>query len=179
MTGGSLFGRQLTPPTDGDIAALTAELGRPPRGVRAVAYRCAHDVPAVVQTAPRLPDGSPFPTLYYSCCSALNSALGRMEGEGVMAGMTDRLADDPELAAHYLAAHEAYLAERDALEDLGIAVTAGGMPTRVKCLHVLVAHALAAGPGVNPLGDEAIALLPRYFRGPACVPADGRFGAAG
>jgi hypothetical protein len=179
MTDGPVFGRQLTPPTDVDIAALTTELGRPPRGLRAVAYRCAHDVPAVVQTAPRLPDGSPFPTLYYLCCSTLNSAVGRMEGEGVMAGMTDRLADDPELAAGHLAAHEAYLAERNALEDLGIAVTAGGMPTRVKCLHVLVAHALAAGPGVNPLGDEAIALLPRYYRGVPCVPADRPFGAAG
>ncbi|WP_111767634.1 DUF501 domain-containing protein [Nakamurella deserti] len=171
MTGTSVFGRQLTPPTDADIAALTAELGRPPRGLRAVAYRCAHDVPAVVQTAPRLPDGSPFPTLYYLCCSVLNSTVGRMEGEGVMAGMTDRLADDPELAVGYRAAHDAYLAERNALEDLGIEVTAGGMPTRVKCLHVLVAHALAAGPGVNPLGDEAIALLPQYSRGTPCVPA--------
>jgi hypothetical protein len=165
------LGRQLTPPSDADIAALTAELGRPPRGLRAVAYRCGHGIPAVVQTAPRLPDGSPFPTLYYLCCSVLNSAVGRMEGEGVMAGMTQRLAEEPELAAGYLAAHEAYLAERNALEDLGIAVTAGGMPTRVKCLHVLVAHALAAGPGVNPLGDEAIALLPRYSRGTPCVPA--------
>ena len=171
MTGATVFGRQLTPPTEGDIAALTTELGRPPRGLRAVAYRCAHDVPAVVQTAPRLPDGSPFPTLYYLCCSTLNSTIGRMEGEGVMAGMTERIAEDPELAADFLAAHEAYLAERNALGDLGITVTAGGMPTRVKCLHVLVAHALAAGPGVNPLGDEAIALLPRYSRGTPCVPA--------
>ena len=36
-------------------------------------------------------------------------------------------------------------------------VSAGGMPDRVKCLHALVGHALAAGPGVNPLGDEAVA----------------------
>lgn len=178
MTGATTFGRVLLPPTDADVAALTVELGRPPRGLRAVAYRCAHDVPAVVQTAPRLPDGSPFPTLYYLCCSTLNSTVGRMEGEGVMAGMTDRLAAEPDLAARYLAAHQAYLAERNAIEDLGIAVTAGGMPTRVKCLHVLVAHALAAGPGVNPLGDEAIALLPRYSRGVPCVPADTAAGAA-
>ena len=35
-------------------------------------------------------------------------------------------------------------------------MSAGGMPDRVKCLHALVAHALAAGQGVNPLGDEAL-----------------------
>ena len=40
-------------------------------------------------------------------------------------------------------------------------VSAGGMPDRVKCLHVLVAHALAAGPGVNPLGDEALSTARR------------------
>ena len=38
-------------------------------------------------------------------------------------------------------------------------ISAGGMPTRVKCLHVLVAHSLSVGPGINPLGDEALALL--------------------
>ena len=35
-------------------------------------------------------------------------------------------------------------------------VSAGGMPTRVKCLHALIGHALAAGPGVNPIGDLAL-----------------------
>ena len=33
------------------------------------------------------------------------------------------------------------------------------MPDRVKCLHVLIAHSLAKGPGVNPFGDEALAVL--------------------
>jgi hypothetical protein len=33
------------------------------------------------------------------------------------------------------------------------------MPDRIKCLHVLIAHSLAKGPGVNPFGDEALALL--------------------
>ena len=78
-----------------------------------------------------------------------------------MAEMTRRLGEDEDLAERYRAAHEAYLADRAALgvvpEIEGI--SAGGMPTRVKCLHVLVGHALAAGPGVNPLGDEALALV--------------------
>jgi uncharacterized protein len=48
--------------------------------------------------------------------------------------------------------------------------SAGGMPDRVKCLHVLVAHSLAAGPGVNPLGDEALALLGPWWEPGSCVP---------
>ncbi len=132
-----------------------------------MAYRCDHGVPAVVQTAPRLPDGSPFPTLFYLCCSVLNSAIGRMEAGGVMREMTDELAADPGLAAAYRAAHEQYLALRNAIDDLGISVTAGGMPDRVKCLHVLVAHSLAVGRGVNPLGDRAVDQLAEYFRGAA------------
>jgi hypothetical protein avisC_03628 len=38
-------------------------------------------------------------------------------------------------------------------------VSAGGMPTRVKCLHALVGHALAAGRGVNPIGDRALDMM--------------------
>ena len=37
------------------------------------------------------------------------------------------------------------------------------MPERVKCLHALVAHSLSAGPEVNPLGDEALAKLPKWW----------------
>ncbi len=155
----------LTPVTDADRAAFTAELGRPPRGALAVAYRCTHGVPAVVVTAPKLPDGTPFPTLFYLSCATLNAAVSRMEAAGTMREMTDRIAADPALAASYRAAHESYLACRNAITDLGIAVTAGGMPDRVKCLHVLVAHSLACGRGINPLGDEAVDSLPEYFRG--------------
>ncbi|SEP94585.1 hypothetical protein SAMN04488000_101760 [Lentzea albida] len=112
-----------------------------------------------MQTAPRLPDGTPFPTLYYLTCPKLNSLVSTLESGGLMKEQQDRLATDEELAAAYQRAHESYLAERDAIESLGTQVTAGGMPVRVKCLHVHVAHALAKGPGVNPMGDEALAIL--------------------
>ena len=155
----------LSEVTDADREALKTELGRPPRGILAIAYRCVHHVPAVVLTAPRLEDGTPFPTLYYLCCKALNAAVSRMESAGLMREMTQRLATDADLARRYRGAHDSYLATRNALGDLGIAVTAGGMPDRVKCLHVLVAHSLAVGRGVNPLGDEAVDALSVYFRG--------------
>lgn len=143
--------------SDTDAAAVTAQLGRPPRGVREIAHRCPCGLPAVVQTAPRLEDGTPFPTLYYLTCSRLASRLSGLEAAGRMREMTERLSAEPELAAAYRRAHEEYLAERDAIESLGTCVSAGGMPDRVKCLHVHVAHALARGPGINPFGDEALA----------------------
>lgn len=152
-----------------DFEAVKAQLGREPRGLRAVAHRCPCGNPDVVETAPRLDDGTPFPTLYYLTCPKAASAIGTLEGSGLMAEMTERLRTDPELAAAYRAAHEDYIKRRDAIEVLEGFPSAGGMPDRVKCLHVLVGHALAAGPGVNPLGDEALRLLPEWWRGGACV----------
>ena len=156
-----------------DTAAIAAQLGRVPRGLRAVAHRCPCGLPDVVETAPRLEDGSPFPTLYYLTCPRAASAIGTLEADGLMKQQTARLAEDPELAAGYQRAHEDYIARRDAIEVLEGFPSAGGMPDRVKCLHVLVGHSLAAGPGVNPLGDEAMAQLPQWWRKGPCVCVDG------
>lgn len=142
-----------------DFDAVARQLGREPRGVLAIAYRCPNGEPGVVKTAPRLPDGTPFPTLYYLTHPALAAAASRLESSGLMKQMTARLASEPQLAAAYRRAHQSYLAERDAVEPLGTTFSGGGMPDRVKCLHVLIAHSLAKGRGVNPLGDEALAAL--------------------
>lgn len=161
--------------TDGvsaaDLDAVGRQLGRAARGVRRVAHRCPCGAPDVVETAPRLPDGTPFPTLYYLTCPKAAGAVGTLEAGGTMREMTERLGSDPDLAAAYRAAHERYLAAREAVEAVPevAGVTAGGMPDRVKCLHVLVAHALAEGPGANPLGDEALAALPEWWRSGSCV----------
>ncbi|MFI9401328.1 DUF501 domain-containing protein [Nocardia sp. NPDC052316] len=162
----------MTAPNDQDLAIIAKQLGREPRGVLAVAYRTPDGIPAVVKTAPRLPDGTPFPTLYYLTDPRLTAEASRQESAGVMREMTERLGSDQELAAAYRAAHESYLAERNEIESLGTDFTGGGMPERVKCLHVLIAHALAKGPGVNPFGDEAVALAAdNGLRGTA-IPAD-------
>ena len=158
--------------SDVDRAAVAAQLGRPPRGMRAVAHRCPCGLPAVVRTNPRLEDGTPFPTLYYLTCSRLCSLVGGLEARGRMREMTERLRTDPALAQAYRRAHERYLAERDSIEPLGTQVTAGGMPNRVKCLHALVGHALAAGPGVNPFGDEVLAEVGEWWRPGPCVRVD-------
>jgi uncharacterized protein len=147
------------PVTEADREIIAQQLGRPPRALRAVTARCPSGHPSVVQTNPRLENGTPFPTLYYLTCPRLTSLVGRLEASGIMREMTERLALDADLAAAYQRAHESYLAQRDAIEPLGTEVSAGGMPGRVKCLHVHLAHTLACGAGANPFGDETLELL--------------------
>ena len=156
---------------EADRQAVAAQLGRPPRAMRAVAHRCPCGHPDVVETSPRLPDGTPFPTLYYLTCPRAAAAIGTLESSGLMREMADRLRTDEQLAIDYQRAHESYLARREELGRVGEidGVSAGGMPTRVKCLHALVAHSLAAGAGVNPLGDEALAALPEWWTAGPCV----------
>jgi hypothetical protein len=154
-----------------DAAAVEQQLGRPPRALRAVAHRCPCGLPDVVESAPRLPDGTPFPTLYYLTCPRATGAVSTLEAGGLMREMTARLHDDAALGDAYAAAHEHYLQRRGEIASVPEidGVSAGGMPDRVKCLHVLVAHALAAGPGVNPLGDEVLAALPHWWAAGPCV----------
>jgi hypothetical protein len=148
------------------------QLGRPPRALVAVAHRCPCGQPDVVETSPRLEDGTPFPTLYYLTCPRATAAASRLESAGRMREWQDELGTDPGLAAGYQAAHEAYLATRDARDELPTRMTAGGMPDRVKCLHALAAHALAAGPGVNPIGDRAVEEMGEWWAaGPCAQPA--------
>lgn len=151
-----------------DAATVAAQLGRPPRGLRGVAHRCPCGLPDVVETSPRLEDGTPFPTLYYLTCPRACSAVGRLEAAGQMAEMTARLGADPQLRAAHEDAHRDYLARRDAVAPLPGPPGVGGMPDRVKCLHALVAHELAV-PGANPLGREALAQLPPWWEHGRCV----------
>lgn len=170
-------------PSSEDLAAVTRQLGREPRGVVEVAHRCSCGLPDVVRTRPRLDDGTPFPTTFYVTCPRVASMIGTMEGSGMMAEQSQRLAEDPELAAAYRAAHEDYLTRRRQLGEVPEieGVSAGGMPDRVKCLHVLLGHSLAAGRGVNPLGDEVLDVLPDWGAAGPCVDLEspGDLGAAG
>lgn len=145
-------------PSDADIAAVSEQLGREARGVVGIAARAADGSPAVVATAPRLPDGSPFPTFYYLCHPEVVAAASRLEAAGVMVECNELLASDEAVREQYERAHEQYIEDRDSVGEVPelAGVSAGGMPTRVKCLHALMGHALAAGPGVNPIGDLAL-----------------------
>ena len=152
--------------TYSDLDRVAAQLGRSPRGAVDIAARCACGAPLVVTTAPRLPDGTPFPTTYYLTDPVLTAAISRLEAKGDMNRWNAKLQTDPDFAKRYRQAHEDYLSNRQNLclsEDLTVpeieGISAGGMPDRVKCLHALVGHALAAGPGINPVGDEVLAEL--------------------
>lgn len=148
----------FAPPTEADIAAVSAQLGRPARNVIGIAARCVCGKPTVVATSPRLDDGSPFPTLYYLSHPAATAAISTLEATGVMPELAAELEGD--VADAYRAAHEQYIADREGIEVVPelAGISAGGMPVRVKCLHALAGHALAAGPGVNPIGDRALEL---------------------
>jgi len=160
-----------------DERAIEAQLGRPPRAIHGVGHRCPCGNPDVVATEPRLDDGTPFPTTFYLTCPRAASLIGTLEASGLMREMTERLAEDAELAAGYRRAHAAYLSAREEIaaehgqsvpEIAG--VSAGGMPSRVKCLHVLAGQSLAQGRGVNPLGDEVLDRLGAWWSSGPCVP---------
>jgi hypothetical protein len=159
------------PATPADLTSVARQLGRPPRGTRAVAHRCPCGLPDVVETTPRLADGTPFPTLYYLTCPRAVAACSRLESAGLMREMTARLEADPRLADAYRAAHEDYLTRREAIGEVPeiAGVSAGGMPGRVKCLHVHLGHTLAAGPGVNPFGDEVRERIEPWWTGGRCI----------
>jgi hypothetical protein len=161
-------------PVDADV--VERQLGREARAAHAVGHRCGCGLPDVVTTEPRLPNGTPFPTTFYLTCPRAASRIGTLEGSGLMKQMQDRLAADPDLAAAYRHAHERYLEARAELgRESGLdvpeidGISAGGMPDRVKCLHVLAGQSLAQGPGVNPLGDEVLALLGDWWADGPCV----------
>lgn len=149
----------IDPATDRDLEIMAAQLGRTMRGVLGIGARCVCGAPTVVVTRPRLPDGTPFPTFYYLTHPAATASASRLEADGTMAELQEQLRD-PAIAQAYAAAHAAYLADREAhghVEEIA-GISAGGMPTRVKCLHAVLAHTLAAGPGVNPIGDRTLEL---------------------
>ena len=159
-----------------DTAAVAAQLGRTPRSIHEVGHRCPCGNPDVVTTEPRLDNGTPFPTTFYLTCPRAASRIGTLEASGLMKEMSARLAEDDELATQYRAAHETYLAARNAIEaQTGLdvpeiaGISAGGLPDRVKCLHVLAGQSLAQGRGVNPLGDEVLDLLGEWWAKGPCV----------
>jgi hypothetical protein len=146
------------PVSERDLRIVSAQLGRPARDVVGIAARCVCGAPTVVSTRPRLSDGTPFPTFYYLTHPVATAAMSFLEAAQLMVEFTELLDRDAEVAAAYRAAHEQYLADREQFGTVAeiAGVSAGGMPTRVKCLHAVAGHALAAGPGVNPIGDLAL-----------------------
>ncbi len=108
----------MDPATAADLEAVRQQLGRRPRDTVGVAHRCPCGNADVVATAPRLSDGTPFPTFYYLTCPRAASEIGTLEAGGLMRDMTERLGQDEDLAARYRDAHAAYLRDRNAHGDV-------------------------------------------------------------
>ena len=150
---------------------IARQIGRAPRGEVTVARRCPHGYPQVLRVPPWI-DGAPFPTLYWLSCPFLVRAVAAIEADGWVARLEHRLAEDPLLRADLERAHAAYIAKRSSLlHGAGNLTTAeqerrrqlavrgiGGIAdrSRLKCLHLHVAHALA---GRNPIGDLVLGQL--------------------
>ena len=154
--------------SDDDVAVISAQLGRPARGQPAVMHRCSFGLPTVVRVAPRLDDGTPFPTTFWLSCPLLRSRVGTLEADHVMVGFNQRLENDATLRDAYADAHTRYVAFRDTLgAPLDGAPGSGGMPGYVKCLHVHVGHFLATGD--NPVGEETFKMLEPVVCPSPCV----------
>jgi uncharacterized protein len=112
-------------------------------------HRCAFGLPTVVRVAPRLEDGTPFPTTFWLTCPVMRSRVGTLEADHAMVGLNQRLVDDPAFAAAY---HEADARYRRFRAELGDPLPGdpgvGGMPGYIKCLHAHAAHHLATGDNV-------------------------------
>lgn len=168
---------QTLVPTEQDVRVLSAQLGRKVRDVVEVPARCVCGNPLVAATAPRLANGTPFPTVFYLAHPVITAAASRLEAGGLMYEMTDELAQNPQLAQQYRAAHENYLAERERIRIISgtdevpeiDGISAGGMPTRVKCLHAVIGHTLSVGRGVNPMGDRALDAISPWWTPDTCV----------
>lgn len=140
-----------------DSADVAAQLGRPPRGSWSVARRCACGKPQVIQTQPRLEDGTPFPTMWWLTCRKLSAQIGGLESSGWMAGLNEQLQQDPGFHEELAASTHDYVRRRDAIDPLGSTGHPGGGPDRIKCLHAHVAHQLVTGD--NPAGARALEQL--------------------
>ena len=168
---------QTLVPTEQDVRVLSAQLGRKVRDVVEVPARCVCGNPLVAATAPRLANGTPFPTVFYLAHPVITAAASRLEAGGLMYEMTDELAQNPQLAQQYRAAHENYLAERERIRIISgtdevpeiDGISAGGMPTRVKCLHAVIGHTLSVGRGVNPMGDRAWDAISPWWTPDTCA----------
>ena len=147
------------------LATIEQQLGRSPRGFKAVAVSSPNGVPLVLKMHP-LVDNKPFPTLYWLCSKDLHKAISQLEATGLVKRLEQQLKVDDEWMTAYQDSQRAYVAERWAncsaqevkrLQDLGFAPLfdtygIGGLRDwqQIRCLHMHYAHHLC---GNNVIGQ--------------------------
>jgi exopolyphosphatase/guanosine-5'-triphosphate,3'-diphosphate pyrophosphatase len=147
-----------------DVAAVRDQLGREPTTPFVVVARCTGGHPLVIRNAPLDARGDPFPTTYWLTCPAAVKAVSRLESEGSIARLNERMREEGGFGERVVAAHASYAADR--ARDLESSRAWGGVAgTRVgiKCLHAHYAYHLAGGddpvgawvaPRVEPIHPE-------------------------
>ncbi|WCN07959.1 DUF501 domain-containing protein [Marinomonas mediterranea] len=158
-----------TPLSADDLEIITRQLGRTPSGIRRIAHYSPHGIPQVLEMETWV-FNQPFPTFYWLSSSAIDKALARVESQGVVKELEQRIKDDPELREAYHDSHRDYIARRwDAMTDehksiieekgfttlfetLGI----GGIKNwdQVRCLHMQYGHHLAGSNVIGKILDE-------------------------
>jgi exopolyphosphatase/guanosine-5'-triphosphate,3'-diphosphate pyrophosphatase len=134
-----------------DLIAVRTQLGREPTTPFTVVARCTARHPLVIRNGPRDASGRPFPTTYWLTCPDAVKAVSRIEADGWIARLNERLGTDRAFSRALRAAHRSYAEDRasdlpEALDDGGV----GGTRTGVKCLHAHYAFHLAGG--LDPVG---------------------------
>lgn len=135
-----------------DLTTVADQLGREPTTPFTVVARCPDGHPLVIRNAPFDADGKPFPTLFWLTCPAASKAVSRLEAEGWISRLNDRLTEETDLSAAVERAHEEHAKERarghPGAEAFG---GVGGTRTGVKCLHAHYANHIAGGE--DPVGS--------------------------
>ncbi|WP_018918347.1 DUF501 domain-containing protein [Vreelandella zhanjiangensis] len=156
-------------PDERQLAIITQQLGRAPRGIEAVAATDSQGTPLVLRMAP-IVDDKPFPTLYWLCSDVLKVEISRIEAVGVIKSLEQRLQDEPAFLESYQQSHRDYVKARwdymsdaqraevtrlgytDVLTERGI----GGISNwqQVRCLHTQYAHHLCGDNVIGQWMDE-------------------------
>lgn len=149
---------------------VAAQLGRALRGSWTVAVSCPFGFPAVIETAPYLLDGTPFPTLFYLTCPAAVEEIARREASGGVEAFRRAVAGDARLGRACAEldrlqrrrrrelARSAQSGDAAPPADAGEVLERGiGGPedaARATCLHAYTATLLAAVTGAGALGGH-------------------------
>ena len=147
-----------------DLRIVAEQLGRAPTVPFTVVARCPGGHPLVIRNASVDERGEPFPTTFWLTCPDAVRAVSRLEAEGWIPRLNERLEADPGFAVAVAHAHTEYARER-ARDDPSAERHGGVGGTRkgLKCLHAHYANHLAGGDDVvgawvagtvEPIHDE-------------------------
>jgi hypothetical protein len=152
-----------------DRGIVERQLNRRLRGDVMVAARCPYGIVEAIATSPLLPDGTPFPTLFWLTCPLFIRHVSRLESGEFREVLRRRLRDQPGFADALKRAERQYVMERESWADrlggadrlrghfTGREGVGGTVAGGLKCLHAHLAHFLAGGD--NPVGAEIARML--------------------